>query len=306
MENARGFALLVVLWFLVLIASISAYLIANARQETAIARNVVSAAHAEALADAGIALAVFNQIGSAEHARWNLDGAPHRISLPGGEVAIRLHDERRKVNPNLASEALLSALFEAAGVERPLARRIGASIADWVDRDGDPRPLGAEREHYARAGRSYTPPNLPVESLDELQLVLGVTPQSLALALPYLTIYSATPRPDGMGAPPVIQRALLSSPASDDDQDTRNGNRAPASDDPGLTADERAAAEAAEQAAAAGTAAEPADSPVIAVEVTARASGGGAFIRQAVIRIEPMAPKGHVVLDWRRGDRISD
>jgi Tfp pilus assembly protein PilX len=59
-EASRGFALLVVLWFLVLIAAIGTYLMANARSETAIARNILAAAHAEALADAGVAQAAFN------------------------------------------------------------------------------------------------------------------------------------------------------------------------------------------------------------------------------------------------------
>ena len=299
MENARGFALLVVLWFLVLIAAISAYLIANARQETAIARNITAAAKAEALADAGIAQAVFNQIEGAEDTRWTLDGAPNRLLLANGEVTIRLHNEQQKVNPNLTSDALLSALFEATGVERPLARRIGASIADWVDRDSDPRPFGAEREDYAAAGRSYRPPNLPIESLDELQLVLGVTPQMLALALPYLTIHSTSARPDGNGAPPVLQRALLFASARGDQQ----RDRAPASDDPTLTADERAAAEAAEQETAAAEA-DIRDAPIIALHVMARASGGGIFVREAVIRLDPMAPKGYAVLDWRRGNRV--
>ena len=43
MRQARGFALIVVLWFLVLIAAIATYLLANARSETAVARNIRAA-----------------------------------------------------------------------------------------------------------------------------------------------------------------------------------------------------------------------------------------------------------------------
>src|SRR5262245_35770593 len=176
-SGAHGFALIIVLWFLVLIAAVSAYLVANARLDTAIARNTLAAAEAEALADAGVTQAVFNQIDPVDATRWPLDGAPHRITLSGGDVNIRLFDEREKINPDRASDRLLAALFEAAGVERPIARQLGASIADWVDKDLELRPFGAEREQYAAVGRSYAPPNVPVESLDELQLVLGLTPQ---------------------------------------------------------------------------------------------------------------------------------
>jgi hypothetical protein len=36
--------------------------------------------------------------------------------------------------------------------------------------------------------------------------------------------------------------------------------------------------------------------------VTARIFTGGVFVRDAVLRLYPGAPKGYVVLDWRRGD----
>ena len=300
MSNSRGFALIVVLWFLVLIAAISAYLIADARQETAIARNIMSAANAEALADAGVAQTVFNQTNPAESARWALDGAPHVIRLADGDVSIRLTDERQKINPNRASDTLIAALLEASGIERPLARRIGASVADWVDRDNDPRLLGAEREQYASAGRSYAPPNLPFENLDELQLVLGMTPEIYTLVRPYLTLFSNAPTPDAKTAPPIIQRALRIAPPSSVALQGETIESNPSVQNAELTADQRAAAEEAEVEAAMDDMMER--SPVIAMDVTARSSSRGVFVRHAVLRIDSSAPKGYIVLDWRRGD----
>ena len=299
MRNSRGFALIVVLWFLVLIAAISAYLMANARQETAIARNIMAAANAEALADAGVAQAVFNQIG-VESARWPFDGTPHLIRLAEGELIIRLADERQKINPNRASDALIAALVEALGIERGIARRIGASIADWVDRDSEPRPLGAEREQYTSTGRAYTPPNLPFESLDELQLILGMTPQIYALVRPYLTLFSNSASPDVRNAPPIIQRALRIAPTQATATAGESAQAIPQEDEAKQTADERAAGEGA-QAEAVADEATP-DNPVIALDVTARSSSGGVFVRHAVLRLDPAAPKGYVVLDWRRGE----
>ncbi len=189
----------------------------------------------------------------------------------------------------------IAGLFEAAGVERALARRIGASVADWVDRDPEPRALGAERDQYASAGRSYAPPNMPVDSLDELQLVLGITPQLYASARPYLTIHTDTARPDARNAPAVIQRALLLDPQQATRVDAAPGNGEE-------TADERTAAEAEEARDDAEDAAAASDMPVIALDVIARSSNGGVFVRNAVLRLDRAAPKGFVVLDWRRGD----
>src|SRR5262249_6357585 len=116
-------------------------------------------------------------------------------------------DERAKINPNLASDVLLTALFEAAGMDRLSARHLGSAIADWVGPDAASRPFGAKLREYAAAGRSHGPPNAPIESLDELQLVLGMTPDSFRTVRPYLTIYTELKEPDA-NASPIVRRAV--------------------------------------------------------------------------------------------------
>ena len=54
---------------------------------------------------------------------------------------------------------------------------IADSILDWIDEDDELRPLGAEATEYAFLG--YQPKNGPIDSLDELLLVQGVTPELL-------------------------------------------------------------------------------------------------------------------------------
>lgn len=279
-DRSSGFALIMVLWFLVLIAAISTYLMANARSETAIARNIRAAATAEALADGAVAQTIFNQAGKITAGRWKLDGEPHVISLPGGEVTVRLYDEKQKINPNHASDALMVALFETAGVERGLARRLGASIADWVDSETEPRALGAEMQQYIDAGRSYGPPNAPIESIDELQLVLGMTPEILTMVRTYLTIHTESGEPDGRNASLVVRRALALAAHAPIDTDTEGE---------GMPVD---------------TALDAGNEDLVRVVVTARASNGGVFVRDAVLQLVSDSPKGYVVLDWRRGDLV--
>jgi general secretion pathway protein K len=299
-RQSDGFALIMVLWFLVLIAAISTYLIANARSETAIARNLRAAATAEALADAAIAEAIFNQTANAAAGRWQLDGEPHLISLPDGEVTIRLYDETQNVNPNHASEVLMAALFEAAGVERTLARSLGASIADWVDSDTAPRPLGAEAQQYFDAGRSYGPPNAATESIDELQLVLGMTPELLALVRPHLTIHTDTAQPTTNNTSLIVRRALAlaaRAPAKDAaDAEIPNSAPVAAAVSAGAAAFTAGTPEATARPAHAG------DEEIALLDITARAFNGGVFVRYAVLKLGTSHPKGYVVLDWRRGD----
>ena len=277
-DRSSGFALIMVLWFLVLIAAISTNLMANARSETAIVRNIRAAAAAEALADGAVAQTVFNQTAKITAGRWKLDGEPHLISLPGGEATIRLYDENQKINPNHASDALLAALFETAGVGRGLARRLGASIADWVGSATEPRALGAEMQQYMDAGRSYGPPNAPVETIDELQLVLGMAPDILALVRPYLTIHTETAEPDGSNASLVVRRALA------------------------LAARAPIYADAEDERMPVATAGDAGSKELVRVVVRARASNGGVFVRDAVLQLDSDSPNGYVVLDWSRGE----
>ena len=54
---------------------------------------------------------------------------------------------------------------------------IADAILDWLDDDDQPREFGAEALMYSDQG--FTPRNGPIESLDELLLISGVTPELL-------------------------------------------------------------------------------------------------------------------------------
>lgn len=282
-RGASGFALIVVLWFLVLLSAIGIYMLANARSQTALARNTLAAARAEALADGAVANATASQMLTDPAKRWRMDGTPYHLNMAGGEATVRMIDESLKINPNLASDTLVSGLFQALGLDRQHADGLGAAIADWVQPGDDPRPLGAKKAQYAAAGRNYGPPGQPVESLDDLQLVLGMTPQLLAAALPYLTIYTAQASPTNPQAmSPIVLKATK------------------------IAAFE--ASSAGQQPADSGQATEPDGSIVMTVEATAHSFDGGVFVRRAVVAIRPdtdnngaETPKGFQVMDWRRG-----
>lgn len=56
---------------------------------------------------------------------------------------------------------------------------IADSILDWLDEDDEPRPYGAELEYYSVLPTPYAPKNGPIDSVEELLLVRGVTPELL-------------------------------------------------------------------------------------------------------------------------------
>ena len=56
---------------------------------------------------------------------------------------------------------------------------IADAILDWLDEDDEQREFGAEAEYYASLAPPYAPKNGPLETVEELLLVRGVTPMLL-------------------------------------------------------------------------------------------------------------------------------
>jgi len=75
-RSQRGFALLLVIWVLAILAVLAAGFAAGTRSETRVARNLLDAAQARALAEAGVALATGALID-------NDPTSPHNTGLTG-------------------------------------------------------------------------------------------------------------------------------------------------------------------------------------------------------------------------------
>jgi len=56
---------------------------------------------------------------------------------------------------------------------------VADAILDWLDEDDEPREFGAEAEYYSGMSPAYSPRNGQIETVEELLLVRGVTPQLL-------------------------------------------------------------------------------------------------------------------------------
>lgn len=56
---------------------------------------------------------------------------------------------------------------------------VADAILDWLDEDEEARAYGAELEYYSTLPTPYAPKNGPIDSVEELLLVRGVTPQLL-------------------------------------------------------------------------------------------------------------------------------
>lgn len=100
-------------------------------------------------------------------------------------IRFGVTDESSKLNLNaLVQRILVDRVDEekarAILLELPgMTVEIADATLDWMDPDDLPRQYGAETEYYSRLSPAYAAKNGPLESLDELLRVRGVTPELL-------------------------------------------------------------------------------------------------------------------------------
>jgi general secretion pathway protein K len=185
-----GFALLIVLWSLSLLALLGSTVTSAGRSETRLAANLVRSAAVEAAADGGIAVGAFHLLdGSAQG--WAADGTSHQVKIGDCEVTIAVHDQRGKIDPNETPPGLFAALLRQLGADAGTAQNLADAITDWRSvNDAGLEPV------YRAQGRFYTPPHEAFQSLDELSLVAYMNPQLMAALLPHVSLYiEQTPTP---------------------------------------------------------------------------------------------------------------
>jgi general secretion pathway protein K len=203
----RGFALLVVLWTLAVLALLGTQLVVTSRRDTQLARNMFDGTVLEAAANGAVQQAIFGVLdGSSRH--WSADGGLQTVQIGRAIVAVRVEDESDKVNPNTASPKLLEALLLQVGADPGTAAAVAASIVEWRLVSGSgPRP-SATVARYAAAGRDYAPSGAPFARPDELGGVLGMTPELLARLRPHLTVFTDGD-PNAATQDEFVARALL-------------------------------------------------------------------------------------------------
>jgi len=88
----------------------------------------------------------------------------------GGKVLYGISDEESRLNLNTASAEELGKLYN-------MTPEILAAIKDWKDGDDTASNGGAEGEYYATLQPPYLPRNGPFQTVRELLMVRGVTPE---------------------------------------------------------------------------------------------------------------------------------
>ena len=272
--RGRAFALVLALWGLILIGLVAASFQRETRVGTALARNAVENAKAEALADAGVQRAILALLDPDPKTAWLCDGRRYRLEFGEGTITIQIQDEGGKIDLNHAPLPVLMALLQEVSGNPVVARKLADSILDYADRDSDRRPVGAEDPDYAAAGLKSGAKNAPFDRKEELLRVLGMTRAVYEAIAADVTVFSGKSDINLSTAPERVLRTV-----------------------PGLSDRQR------DQIVAARSSGAPLQRPqieTVTVLSDATTTGGGRFIREAVARLsgEPESP--FQILSWRR------
>ena len=210
---ARGAALLLVLWLLVLLSGLIAVFALTARTEAlqgSALRTQVAGRHA---AEAGIELAAFRMAAADPAARWVPDGRANEMAFEGWALRIAVLDEAGKFDLNAAEPVQLARLMVVLGVEPARADQLAGAIQDWRDEDSlSAVQGGAEDRDYAAAGLPYGAKDAPFTTLSELQQLLGMDLATYRLLVPYVTVFTAAPSPEPAYASAPVLLAMGLSP----------------------------------------------------------------------------------------------
>lgn len=192
----QGFILIAVLWLIAILSIVALGYARTTRFKTQEISNELILAQEEQLFGSGLEMAAFQyQLYRHNQERFLSSGledvltAEQRLVMwyPRYEAYPLLMDEYEffvrieSVDARMALESMTGELWfsvlEVCGVDDEQERlAIISAIADWQDADSLLHIDGAEQEYYDTLMPPYACKNAPIETLEELMLVRGITP----------------------------------------------------------------------------------------------------------------------------------
>jgi general secretion pathway protein K len=187
----HGVALILVLWILSILMLMAGSFSLTMRRESAGVMVIKANSEANAQAQAGLTIAQAMLLQEDENKRWRTDGSIIEIETEKARTRIRIQSETGKIDINSVTNTLLHQVLMHAPIEIQAQLNLENAILDWRDEDENTRPFGAEKTEYHAAKRHYAPRNKSFRSLEELQMVRGMTADVFEWMEPIFTVYAA-------------------------------------------------------------------------------------------------------------------
>jgi len=191
-DSSGGVALILVIWVLVVLVAIVGEFSYSMRTEINIARNFKEEEAAYQLALSGIEQAKLELFAAPDNSLVYMnedealvigsdseDAPVRKDSFPQGSFSYTIRDEDSKLNINAASKEQIREIFLASGVGNEDIDTIVDSIMDWKDTNDLHMLNGAEEDYYQSLDNPYSCKDGPLDTIDELLLVKGMTKEIL-------------------------------------------------------------------------------------------------------------------------------
>jgi general secretion pathway protein K len=191
-RDERGFALLIVLLVLALVAVVGAEFAYSMRLEASAVRAYKNGIIGSHLAETALEQAIREIVADAPLVVEEDDGllsfytadrrplprlSRSKAQLLGGYYSYRITDEEARLNLNTSPPDRVDRLLLALGIEKEDRDTIVDSLQDWRDPNEEHRANGAESDdYYLKLPVPYRARNANIESVTELQQIKGITP----------------------------------------------------------------------------------------------------------------------------------
>jgi general secretion pathway protein K len=188
----HGWALVSVLWVVSILSMMAAasqlLTVTSYRAE----RHSIEHAEIDAALDAAVARAILGISDARMAQRWRVDGVQQTFQFSGKTIRVAVQDEFGRYDLNVVDGAKLRQILNDAGVGEALAETLSDRILDWRTRSDDKlvRLHGTTDAEYAAADLPWRPRHGSFQSVNELQMVLGMSPTTFARIRPALTVYT--------------------------------------------------------------------------------------------------------------------
>lgn len=218
--SQKGIALVMVLWVLTILMVVAFSFSFTTRTETHSAMHFRDGIEKKFLSEAGIERGIMElfyrkQNRDVEGSEvWKTNGASYDGRIGEGRYTVRITDESGKVDINRVPDIILKNLLYNLGINGDDVDIIVDSIMDWKDSDDLVRLHGTESNYYRSLPNPYRAKNGDFDTLEELLLVRGVTPEILYGSaekkgiITFLTVYSMNSSINVNAAPKEVLMAI--------------------------------------------------------------------------------------------------
>lgn len=200
-NREASMALAQVLWGMSLLLIIASALTMTSSTSYTQARIALQLAQEEATLDAATNRAVLGLLDRRPEQRWRIDEDAKVFSLNSVSVRLVLQDELGRIDPNHADKSTVASLLRSVGLDTSSADKLSDKILDWREPGTAKRLNGAKHHDYAMANLPQRPRGGPFQSVDELLLVMDMTPALFERLESALTVYSGRQFVDPQAAP---------------------------------------------------------------------------------------------------------